>query len=107
MMIRQAQSRRCAAWLVNLIHAAPALPCARGIPYMAQATLSTASRFHLVLYIKGKGVIYLAAVAAGFLTVALRGFATLAGLDIEVTLFDKVCTRADSLLTSSAVGTPS
>ncbi len=32
--------------------------------------------------------------------------AGLAVLDIAVTLFDRVCTRADSLFTSSAVGTP-
>jgi len=83
---------------------------------MAQATLSTGSRSHLVhvlyrevpfiLNIKGPanmpahdsqlvGTIYLAALAAGFLAAgflagALRGFAALAGLVIAVTLLDRV-----------------
>ena len=40
--------RHCA----KLTHAAPAHPCARGVPFMAQASLSTVTRSHLLLNIK-------------------------------------------------------
>ena len=62
--------------------------------------------------LREEGLNYLAAFAvfaagffaAGFLAAAFFGAAVLV---IAVTLLDKVCTRADNLFTSSAVGTPS
>ena len=75
----------------KLTHAAPAHPCARGIPFILNIKGPAVTPAQISHY--WEGAIYLAALAAGFLAAgflaaALRGLA--GGLDIAVTLRDKV-----------------